>query len=307
MQEASPQAVVALINGLFGTDFPPDSQVFFPNKEQVTEDLRQIVSDMMLIIGGEVFHLEAQIDDDLNMALRMFRYGYREAISKAKIEEDGSLTITFPQARVLYFETTKKTPEKLTLHIVYPDRSQHDYVIPAFKVLDHDVKELEGMKAALLLPFYILKYRQQVKAARSVEERQALAPAMKDTMESVLGAVAELREAEILTAADELVILGEVRVLYSELYKPYEEFREAKMTLEERYENPYLKAIREGRAEGKVLGRVEGKAEGKVEVARNLLKAGVSQDLILHATGLTMADIENQSKTAFSASALTAN
>jgi predicted transposase/invertase (TIGR01784 family) len=75
------------------------------------------------------------------------------------------------------------------------------------------------------------------------------------------------------------------------------------MTLEERYENPYLKAIREGRAEGKAQGMVE----GKVEAARNLLKAGVSRELILNATGLTMADLENQSKTAFSASAPTSN
>jgi hypothetical protein len=33
-------------------------------------------------------------------------------------------------------------------------------------------------------------------------------------------------------------------------------------------------------------------------VARNLLKAGVSRDIILQATGLTLADIENQSNIA---------
>ena len=35
-----------------------------------------------------------------------------------------------------------------------------------------------------------------------------------------------------------------------------------------------------------------GKAEGKAEVAWNLLKAGISRDIIFNATGLTIADLE---------------
>jgi hypothetical protein len=62
---------------------------------------------MMILIAEEVFHLEAQIDDDLNMALRMFRYGYHEAIRRPQAEEDGSLTISFPQARILYMSPMK--------------------------------------------------------------------------------------------------------------------------------------------------------------------------------------------------------
>jgi hypothetical protein len=167
VQESSPQTIVSLVNGLFGTTFPTDSLVSFPNKETVTENLHQIISDMMILIADEVFHIEAQIDDDLNMALRMFRYGYYEAIKKTRTEEDGSLTISFPQARILYWETTRKTPDNITLHIVYPDRSRHDFIVPAFKVLEHGIEELEKKKLALLLPFYVLKYRKQVKAARS--------------------------------------------------------------------------------------------------------------------------------------------
>jgi predicted transposase/invertase (TIGR01784 family) len=47
----------------------------------------------------------------------------------------------------------------------------------------------------------------------------------------------------------------------------------------------------------KIETRAEGKAEGKAEVARNLLKAGVSKDVIVQATGLTIADIEKQART----------
>jgi hypothetical protein len=215
LQEASPRAVVSLINGLFNTDFPLDSPVSFPNKEKVTEALRQIVSDMMLLIAGEPFHLEAQIDDDLNMALRMFRYGYHEAVSKPETGEEGNLTITFPQARVLYWETTKKTPDEITLHIIFPDRSRHDFVVPAFKVLEHGIAELERMKLALLLPFYVLKYRKAVKGVRSEEERLALVPEVKGTMTRLLDAVQGLGAAGILTEGDEEIIVGEIGLLYA--------------------------------------------------------------------------------------------
>jgi hypothetical protein len=218
IQEASPGAVISLINGLFNTAFPLDSPVSFPNKESVTEDLRQIVSDLMLLIAGELFHLEAQIDDDLNMALRMFRYGYHEAVTRPKTGEDGSLTIRFPQARVLYWETTKKTPDHLTLHIIYPDGSRHDFVIPVFKVLDHGIEELERMRLALLLPFYMLKYRRQVKAARSEEERLALVPVVTGTISRLLDAVQELRVAGILTEGGEERLVGEMDVWSGKLF-----------------------------------------------------------------------------------------
>jgi predicted transposase/invertase (TIGR01784 family) len=110
---------------------------------------------------------------------------------------------------------------------------------------------------------------------------------MKEMIKRLLEAVGELRESGILTWEDEGVILGEVENLYSDLYKPYKELREVKMTLEERLENPYLKMKWEAMTEGRTEGRVEGRAE----VARNLLKAGVSRDIIIQATGLSMSDI----------------
>jgi hypothetical protein len=288
VQESSPQTIVSLVNGLFDTTFPLDSPVSFPNKETITENLRQIVSDMMILIADEIFHLEAQIDDDLNMALRMFRYGYYEAVRRPKPEEDGGLTINFPQARILYWETTRRTPDKLTLHIVYPDRSRHDFVVPAFKVLEHGIEEIEKKKLALLLPFYVLKYRKQVKAARSEEERRTLVPEVEKTINRLLDALRELRGQGTLTDRDEELMLGEIEVLYTELYKPYEGFREARTMVDERILTRFDKLRMEFNEE---------MAETKAEVARNLLKAGVARDVILQATGLTTADIENQAKT----------
>jgi predicted transposase/invertase (TIGR01784 family) len=47
-----------------------------------------------------------------------------------------------------------------------------------------------------------------------------------------------------------------------------------------------------GKIEGKVEGRAEGRTEGKIEVAKNLLKAGVTIEVIVENTGLTMDEIK---------------
>jgi hypothetical protein len=306
IQEIGPRAVVSLVNGLFGTDFPLDSEVSFPNREKVTEDLKQIVSDMIMAIAGEVFHVEAQIDDELNMALRMFRYGYHEAISRPRKGEDGSITIEFPQARILFWETTRRTPDTVTLHVVFPDRSRHDFQIPAFKVLEHEIEDFGKMGLAVLLPFYILKYRRQVNAAGSPRRRRELAPEVGETMKGLLATARRLREDGTLTEEDETYILGEIQILYSELYGPYEEFKEGRTMIEDRLMNPYTKwkmQLEELRKEVEESKKEveESKMATKVEDAESLIKEGVSPEIVARALGITLNDIEKHSKVSYPA------
>ncbi|WP_454897117.1 Rpn family recombination-promoting nuclease/putative transposase, partial [Wolbachia pipientis] len=51
-----------------------------------------------------------------------------------------------------------------------------------------------------------------------------------------------------------------------------------------------------GRKEGIQIGREKGKIEGKIEVAKNLLKAGVSADLTAKSTGLSLKEIKQIQK-----------
>jgi predicted transposase/invertase (TIGR01784 family) len=60
-----------------------------------------------------------------------------------------------------------------------------------------------------------------------------------------------------------------------------------------RIEANTLKKMREDSlAEGVEIGKAEGKAEEKMEIAINLLKSGLSIDVISAATGLTLEQIE---------------
>ncbi|MDR1176501.1 MAG: hypothetical protein LBK83_13645, partial [Treponema sp.] len=75
---SSTGAVIHLINGLFGTNYPLDSSIEYPNTEFITEQMKHLYSDILIVIGGiHQYHLEAQIQDDKHMALRIFEYGFQ--------------------------------------------------------------------------------------------------------------------------------------------------------------------------------------------------------------------------------------
>jgi hypothetical protein len=75
LKEASPVALARFINGLFGKDYPPDSEVTFVATESVNEQgdrLGKIVSDMTITIAGDAFLIEAQINDDETQSCASF-------------------------------------------------------------------------------------------------------------------------------------------------------------------------------------------------------------------------------------------
>jgi hypothetical protein len=68
--------LVHFINGLFDAQYPLDSPVTFAATESVSpqdDHLAGIRSDMLLTVAGDAFLIEAQIDNDENMACGFFR------------------------------------------------------------------------------------------------------------------------------------------------------------------------------------------------------------------------------------------
>ncbi|MDR2609715.1 MAG: transposase, partial [Rickettsiales bacterium] len=61
--------------------------------------------------------------------------------------------------------------------------------------------------------------------------------------------------------------------------------------LDDATEKGRKEGIQIGREEGILIGHQKGREEGKIEVAKNLLKAGVSVDIIAQTTGLPRAEI----------------
>ncbi|MHC6204107.1 hypothetical protein ACYULU_13055, partial [Breznakiellaceae bacterium SP9] len=191
LKEAGSTAIVHFINGLFGKDYHPDSSVTFAATESIaipqsnqSQKLEKIQSDMVLIVAGDAFLIEAQIDDDETIALRAFQYGFAHARQTKTISKDETLiTLLMPEAQIIYWETSRKTPDKVTLRLVFPDGSKHDYEIKTFKMLEASLETLEKRKMLLLLPFTLLKFRREVKERTTTKEkRRQLANEMRELL-----------------------------------------------------------------------------------------------------------------------------
>ena len=52
-------------------------------------------------------------------------------------------------------------------------------------------------------------------------------------------------------------------------------------------------ALKDAKKEGRIEGKIEGREEEKIEIATNLLKAGISIDIISNTTGLSIEQIKN--------------
>jgi predicted transposase/invertase (TIGR01784 family) len=51
-------------------------------------------------------------------------------------------------------------------------------------------------------------------------------------------------------------------------------------------------AVRQGRAEGKAEGLAEGEVKGKAEVAKAMLKNGLSVEMVMSCTGLSKEEVK---------------
>ena len=289
LKEASSGAIVHFINGLFDKDYPIDSSVTFAATESVViqqsqkQKMGKIQSDIILILNDDPFLIEAQIEDDETIALRAFQYGFAHARQTKSISEDESLiTLIMPEARIIYWETSRKTPDKVILRLVFPDRSLHDYEIETFKMLDQSLETLEQRKMALLLPFTLLKFRKEVKKRSTTKEkRQQLAEQMKELLLALERIIERDRTQGLLSSADAGMILERIAQMHGELYKPYPEFEEANMQLEERLKSRWKEYLDEREKLGKQEGKREGKQEGERKMRNQVLELITKEHLTI--------------------------
>ncbi|GHV91139.1 hypothetical protein AGMMS50268_16420 [Spirochaetia bacterium] len=291
LMHLSRKAVIRFINGLFGVNHPLNSSVSYPNTEYVTPDLRRFISDITILIGGCKYQIEAQINNDLNMAIRVFRYGFEESL-RSKTEKDGEITLSFPQVRVIYWETTRKTQDVLTLNLKFPDGKIHKYQVKTFKFLDYSIAELEQRKMSILLPFYVLKLRKQVKAAKTGKRRQELAKEMEILIDQLVHAAKRSANTGVLDNDDSADVIKQMNHLLHEIYQDYNEFKEVSEMAQKQElrwsEQIKLKARRQERRKNQ-----QEYYQNQLASARNMKADGLPVDKIITYTGLTPQDIEN--------------
>ncbi|MDR0638209.1 MAG: hypothetical protein LBG27_04785 [Spirochaetaceae bacterium] len=75
----SAKAMICFINGLFGCDYPLNSEVKHLNAEQISPGLKKRQPDEVVSVAGHTYIIEEQTADGTNMAIRVFEYGYAQA------------------------------------------------------------------------------------------------------------------------------------------------------------------------------------------------------------------------------------
>ncbi len=164
----SDKAVISLINGLFGKDFPLDSTVWYPNREFVLPGLEERLADVIVVIGGvHAFHLEAQMTKDEMIVLRAFEYSFQYALSAGS----GPDRLDFPDIAVIYLDQERGLPEESVLHITFGSQGSFDYHVRNCLYLSHDAQELDRRKMIVLIPFQTLRLRSLVKQWKEAMEK----------------------------------------------------------------------------------------------------------------------------------------
>ncbi|MDD3253848.1 MAG: hypothetical protein PHV18_14970 [Lachnospiraceae bacterium] len=260
-------AIINLINGLFGTNYPLDSEVTYPNKESVNAELTNRFADLFITIGGKAtYHLEAQMTQDETIVIRVFEYSFYYAMEN----RGNDWELNFPEPMVIYLDEMSDRPEKSILSLHFWTKEVFRYEVRNFYYLDHDVTELNQRKLVILIPFQLLKLRKLISKEPTRANFQQLQRLIQhDIMDSIK---ANLTVGNI-TQDDANQLLELTRQLYDHIYKHYEELggeEEMKPLLSGAMELPmdkYRKRIDELEAENEAERREKEVANQKVEAA----------------------------------------
>ena len=289
----SKTAVVSLINGLYSENFvPSESELTHLSTEGVDGDLKRTLADIIISIrvGGRVrrFHLEAQTDDDHIIVIRVFEYGFRDAL-RHKISKGNKITLPFPTPAIIFLEHTDSTPEEVILELDFGKHGKIDYPVPAMKLLNYSVDELREKKMTILLPLYLLKLRREVENAknRKNNREEVLKQKAKEVKalieDALLPAILETEQAGHITHNDAFELLRQLKRLYNYLYGDIKEFNDEEVnpmtTLSDIIELEYDKELEDA------------KRETAYRIAGGMKNLGLSIDVIEKATGLTPAEI----------------
>jgi hypothetical protein len=292
----SPKALIGFINGLFGSNHPLDSEVKRLNTEQIDKNLKKRQPDEILTIEGYTYIIEEQTTNDSNMAIRIFEYGYAQAL-KDRETKGGLIVLPFPRMIVIYLEAGGSTPDVLTVRMRFPDGTEHDFNVKTLKLLDYSVEELAEQGLTALLPFYIIRLRKAACKAKTDEERGKVEADFKELVLQLKDAIERSTGKGLLTDDDIATLLERLIGLMEYVGQDYQTM-EVKKVLDTSLmgygQVLALKYRREGERKGERKGKREGKREGILEAARNALKEGFTMEQAALISGIPVDKLQKQ-------------
>jgi len=287
-------AVVNFINGIFNRKFPKDSKLTYNWTENIKNNLEKTIADTIITVNGtEKFHVEIQINSDSTIALRVFDYGYQDALKYKKVEND-RIILEFPQSKIIFLEHNSNTPDMVVLELQFKKQGKFEYKIPTMKFLNYSIEDLNKQHLVILLPLYLLKLRKEIEKEKSSENAVKLKALIND---GIIKTIEDNEKAGNITHEDTIVLIGLLEKLYIYLYGNIKKFKEegVKDMLSEKL---ILDIDRVMYKAEKDKEQAEKKAEEKkaLEIAKNLLKMDMTIEQIKNVTNLPLSKIKGLQK-----------
>jgi predicted transposase/invertase (TIGR01784 family) len=190
-----------------------------------------------------------------------------------------------PAPAVIFWESSK-SKDIVSIRIRFPNKRVVVYKVPVFKVLEHSISELEGM--ALLLPFYILKIRKELRRkSMDSAKRKALSKELESYVIEIDKILKRCKENSYITSRDAAMLFRRLLYMNMELYGQYPEFKEVDMTLKDLADTDMDEAI--DKAESR--GISQGINQSLSRTAKAMKKGGEAIDKIMRYTGLSRREI----------------
>jgi len=173
----SKASVIAFINGMFSECFPLNTVITYHYTENVDGSLKKTVADIIITLCAKDrvrrFHLEGQINDDNTIVIRIFEYGFANALLH-QTTQGNRITLPFPTPAIIFLEHTEATADKVILELNFGENGKFDYPVKAMKFLAYSVDELCEKNMTILLPLYLLKLRRDVDNAKKRKTKRKL-------------------------------------------------------------------------------------------------------------------------------------
>ena len=226
-------AIINLINGLFGMNHSPDSEITYFNKEFVTRKLEKRFADLFLQINRITYHLEAQMTKAENIVIRVFEYSFFHAMENRESEA----VLKFPEPIVIYLDVDTDVPKESKMLLDFGTQGSFEYTAQNFVYQEHEIRELNQKKMVILIPFQLLKIKKILKKEQTSENLQAL---QKLILHDIIGSINANVEVGNITEEDGAELKELTHELYQHISQHYEELggQEMKQLLEGAMELP---------------------------------------------------------------------
>ena len=228
----SSKAVTNMINGLFNTNYDPDTTTisYHWTEHQADTTLKNTLADTILILNSkDAYHMEAQITEDQEIIFRVFSYGYGYAdVNKEPLPSDKAsrfnFVLHFPTPCIIFLgDVSSKVPDKYNLQLDFGDQKIYTYTVPTVKLADISAQELNNRKMVILIPFHLLKLRKLMAKNRS---HDTICSLKKLVETDILGSIETNQQLGNITPSDAHQLISLTKKLYSYLYETYTESEE---------------------------------------------------------------------------------